>query len=132
MGRWHTAGVTEGHLARSTNKNTVHKAKRLRREMSLPEVMLWQILRAKPLGIKFRRQHPVGPYVLDFYCAAARLAIEIDGISHAMGDRPARDERRDRVLGQRAIETIRIPAQDVLDDVNAVADRVVRYVQTKL
>jgi very-short-patch-repair endonuclease len=66
--------------------------------MSLPEGMLWRILRTRPGGFKFRRQHPVGPYVLDFFCRAAAVALEIDGIAHDMGDNPARDEQRDAWL----------------------------------
>jgi very-short-patch-repair endonuclease len=54
----------------------------------------------------FRRQHPIGPYVLDFYCATARLAIEIDGASHEFGDRPERDERRHVWLKQHGIAEI--------------------------
>ena len=60
-------------------------ARRLRRNMSLPEVLLWQILRRQPGHIKFRRQHPIGRYVLDFYVLELRLAIEIDGLAHHMG-----------------------------------------------
>jgi len=63
--------------------------------MSRPEARLWQVLRERPGGIKFRRQHPVGPYIVDFYCPAARLAVEVDGEAHGMGDNPARDEDRD-------------------------------------
>ena len=52
----------------------VAKARQLRRQMSLPEALLWRLLRRAPDGIAFRRQHPIGPYVLDFYCAARKLA----------------------------------------------------------
>ncbi|HEX8527090.1 endonuclease domain-containing protein [Allosphingosinicella sp.] len=62
--------------------------------MSLPEVLLWQQLRGEPAGLKFRRQHPTGPYDIDFYCSDARLAIEVDGEGHNRGDRPARDMAR--------------------------------------
>ncbi|WP_347233084.1 endonuclease domain-containing protein [Sphingomonas glacialis] len=62
--------------------------------MSLPEVLLWQVLRTRPDGHRFRRQAPAGDYVLDFYCAPARLAIEVDGEAHSRGDRPARDGAR--------------------------------------
>jgi very-short-patch-repair endonuclease len=59
------------------------KRRRLRKEMPLAEVILWSQLRAKQLlGMKFRRQHGVGPYVLDLYCPEARLAIEVDGETH--------------------------------------------------
>jgi very-short-patch-repair endonuclease len=67
--------------------------------MSAHEARLWARLRERSSEIPaFRRQHPVGPYVLDFYCAKARLAIEIDGISHDLGDHPQRDQRRDAWL----------------------------------
>lgn len=88
--------------------------------MSLPEVLLWRELRAGPGGLKYRRQHPTGPYSLDFYCSDARLAIEIDGEAHGRGDRPARDEARDAWLARSGVETIRIPAGEVLHDLEAV------------
>jgi very-short-patch-repair endonuclease len=61
----------------------------------------------------FRRQHPVGPYVLDFYCAKARLAVEIDGIAHDLGDRPERDERRSVWLAAQGVGVIRIAASEL-------------------
>jgi len=63
-------------------------ARQLRQQMSLPETLLWNLLRKAPDGVIFRRQHPVGPYVVDFYCAKAKVCFEIDGIVHDMGDRP--------------------------------------------
>ncbi|MEP9360185.1 endonuclease domain-containing protein [Sphingomonas sp. KR3-1] len=99
---------------------TIQRAKRLRREMSLPEALLWRELRKHPDGLKFRRQHPAGLYVLDFYCDAARLAIEVDGEAHGHGDRPARDAERDAWLTLRGVRTLRIPAADVLGDLDAV------------
>lgn len=102
-------------------------ARRLRRNMSLPEVLLWTELRGRPQGMKFRKQHPLGDYVLDFCCAAKRLAVEIDGIAHDMGDRPARDDRREAWLRGQGIDVLRLAAADVLNDVKATADRIVRY-----
>jgi very-short-patch-repair endonuclease len=87
--------------------------------MTLPEVLLWKALRNRPNGLKFRRQHPSGPYILDFFCSDARLAIEIDGEAHCRGDRPELDEARDQWLADAGIETLRIPAGDVLRDVDA-------------
>jgi very-short-patch-repair endonuclease len=104
----------------------LQSAKRLRKEMSLPEVLLWARLRGKPMGMKFRNQHPVGNFVLDFYCAAKRVAIEIDGIMHEMGDRPARDARRDAWLSSEGIEVVRIPAAEVLRDVDSTAEAIVK------
>ncbi|MGB5484277.1 MAG: DUF559 domain-containing protein [Parasphingorhabdus sp.] len=116
-------------MARTTRK-AVLKARQLRKTMSKPEVMLWQLLRKKPLGIKFRRQHPIGPYIVDFYCASAKLAIEVDGMAQDMGDRPERDERRERDLSVRGVETIRISAREVLHDPVDIADRISRYIQS--
>ena len=104
-------------------------AKRLRRDLTLPEVKLWQILRKKPQGLKFRRQHPVGDYVLDFYCAQAKCGFEIDGIAHNMGNRPARDEARDVAIRAMGIEVVRIPATDVLRSAENVAENIVRFCQ---
>ena len=73
---------------------TVRRAKQLRREMTPPEVYLWQHLRAQTV-VRIRRQHPIGPYILDFFCSKAKLAIEVDGIVHDMGDNPERDVARD-------------------------------------
>jgi len=83
--------------------------------MSLPEVLLWQQLRRRKLnGLSFRRQHPIGPYILDFYCAIARLAVEIDGLGHE--GRVAYDTRRDSWLADRGIRVLRIPAANILRD----------------
>jgi very-short-patch-repair endonuclease len=79
-------------------------AKRLRKEMTPPEIALWVALRRNRHALRFRKQHPAGDYVLDFYCAPARLAIEVDGEAHARGDRPARDAIRDAWLGAQGVE----------------------------
>ena len=95
-------------------KPTVKKARRLRRSMTTPEVMLWQRLRQRPGGFKFRRQHPAGPYVLDFFCSEARLAIEVDGIAHEMGDNPEADASRDAWLLEHGVATLRLRAGNVI------------------
>lgn len=113
-------------VPRAKQSRNVARAHSLRSQMSLPEVLLWQALRSQG-EVKFRRQHPVGPYVLDFYCAKSKLCVEIDGIGHDMGDRPARDVRRDSWLRDRGIEVIRIPATEVLADPQSVAEGMIRY-----
>ena len=104
---------------RGTTQATVAKARTLRRTMSRPEARLWQILRTRPGGLKFRRQHPVGPYVLDFYCPQARLAIEVDGESHDLGDMPVRDAHRDAWLREQGFRILRIPAGELYGDIEA-------------
>ena len=106
--------LTEGSL-RKTSHNYA-SARRLRRKMTLPEGLVWRELKARKTGLKFRRQHPVGRYVLDFYCAAANLGIEIDGKAHDMGDNPSSDAVRDRWLSDQGIAIMRIPATEVLKD----------------
>jgi very-short-patch-repair endonuclease len=102
---------------RQVDRNAVvMRARQARREMTLPEGILWQILRTRPRDLKFRRQHPVGAYVVDFYCPAARLVIEVDGAGHDMGDRPAHDARRDAWLRGQGLRVIRFDAADVLKD----------------
>ena len=96
------------------------RARALRRTPSLPEVLLWQALRRRPGGFKFRHQHPFGAYTADFYCAAAKLVIEIDGESHAMGDRPRLDAQRDAWMRHRGLRIVRFTAVEALNDLESV------------
>ncbi|PJI88137.1 endonuclease domain-containing protein [Sphingomonas koreensis] len=95
-------------------------AKRLRGEMTPPEIALWLALRDNAAGLRFRRQHAAGNYVLDFYCAPARLAIEVDGESHERGDRPRNDAMRDTWLISRGVRVMRYPAREVLGNLEGV------------
>jgi len=104
---------------------TVRIARRLRKDMSLPEVLLWQRLRRRSGGAKFRRQHPVAGYVADFYCADAKLIIEIDGEGHNRGDRAEHDRHRDLALNALGLTVLHIPAAEVLADVDAAAEAIV-------
>ncbi len=107
-------------------------ARRLRRELSFPETLLWQRLRAGKTGAKFRRQHPVGPYVVDFFCRAAGLIVEIDGEAHDRDDRPVRDDVRLRFLREQGYRLIRIAAARVIADADAVAEAIGAIVATPL
>ena len=114
-------------------KETVENARRLRRNLSPPEAGLWSRLRARAAEAPiFRRQHPIGPYVLDFYCAKARLAVEVDGIGHDMGDRPQRDYRRDAWLRAQGVSVVRIPASQVMRDIDDVVDALVRVAMANI
>jgi very-short-patch-repair endonuclease len=90
--------------------------------MTLPEVLLWQRLRGGQAGPKFRRQHPIGPYIADFYCVAARLVIEVDGEIHA--GRTEQDRDRDRFLRENGYEVLRLRAADVLKNVDVAAEAI--------
>ena len=87
-------------------------ARALRRDATPAERRLWQGLRRHQVnGLKFRRQVPLGPYIADFYCASAKLVIEVDGISHINSDS---DSIRDAWMGQRGIRVVRVGNRDVL------------------
>ncbi|MDI6027210.1 endonuclease domain-containing protein [Corticibacterium sp. UT-5YL-CI-8] len=84
--------------------------------MSLSEILLWEQLRQLRLdGLRFRRQHPIGPYVLDFYCPKARLAVEVDGAHHHVPAGLVRDRLRDSWLKRKGLHVLRIPASDILN-----------------
>lgn len=106
-------------------------ARKLRREMSPAERRLWRHLRGDPEGLHFRRQHQAGPYVLDFYCARARLTIELEGAGHGHGDQPEHDERRDTWLAANGIATLRIPADALLHNCNGVLRHILETARSR-
>lgn len=103
-------------------------AKLDRQRMSPAEVRLWLALRDAPGGLRFRRQHAAGSYRLDFYCATARLCVEVDGEAHGFGTRPERDAARDSWLADRGVRTLRVPAVEVFADVDAVVRHILETI----
>ena len=85
--------------------------------MSLPEILLWQQLRKRPGGYKFRRQVPIAPYVADFACLSARLIVEVDGGGHDAAQAQAYDIGRDASLSSKGFAVLRLRAQDILNDI---------------
>lgn len=79
-----------------------------------------------------RKQHPIGEYVVDFYCPAAKLVIEVDSYAHETGNRPQRDEVRQRWLEACGLKVVRIAARDVLRDPQACADSILRLCEDGL
>jgi len=109
---------------RATRKS-IRMARQQRRNMSPAEVRLWNRLRRSPCGIGFRRQHPIGPYSADFYCPAAKLVIEVDGLIHDFAEQSEHDEKRNAYMQELGLRIIRIPASDVLRDADAAAGALV-------
>ncbi len=91
--------------------------------MTAPEVWLWVRLRVRRPGRpRFRRQHPIGPYVADFYCAAARLVIEIDGMGHGDAAQMVHDAQRDAYMEARGYRVLRYSAAEVMQDIDAAGE----------
>ena len=85
------------------------RARELRKESTGAEKRLWRLLRSRRLsGYKFRREHPVGCYFLDFYCIEARVAVESDDFQHGLPEQQAHDQRRTEFLASRGIVVKRI------------------------
>jgi very-short-patch-repair endonuclease len=94
--------------------------------MSPPEALLWSRLRRlRGAGPTFRRQHPIGQFIADFCCAKAMLVIEVDGAHHTEDAQIARDESRSAYLQRRGYRVLRIPAGEIMRDVDEVAQGVV-------
>ena len=100
-------------------------ARDLRQHMTDAEQRLWHCLRGKQLdGFRFRKQHPIARFVLDFYCSAAKLAIEIDGGQHNTAPERASDEERTRYLKARGIRVLRFWNHEVLQELPGVLERI--------
>jgi very-short-patch-repair endonuclease len=96
-------------------------ARRLRRELTPPEARLWARLKGKPDGVHFRKQHPIGPFIVDFFCTAASLVIEVEGQVHNLPDVAIKDEGRTQWLIDQGFEVMRIPASEIMLDPDEVA-----------
>jgi very-short-patch-repair endonuclease len=107
-------------------RDTLKRARKLRSEMSLPETMLWRVLRQRPNGFKFRRQHPAGIYILDFYCPAVRLAIEVDGRTHDGQQAAQQHAARSHFLKSQHVATLRVPAVAIMTNLEAATMRIVQ------
>ena len=108
-----------------TTRNQVLRARRLRRDMPGVEARLWSYLRRQQLGgHKFRRQAPIGRYVVDFFCPAKRLIIELDGGHHNEDATAARDSERQAWLEQEGYRVIRFWNSDITGNLNAVLEQI--------
>ena len=108
------------------------RRKELRNNATSAEKLLWSILQHSNLGgFKFRRQHSVGPYILDFYCPSEMLAVELDGDSHFTDEAIAYDCERTAYLNALNIRVIRFPNTDVYDNLNVVGEKILETLTTQ-
>jgi very-short-patch-repair endonuclease len=107
------------------SKVTRNRAIDLRKQATHPEKMLWSLLSNRQLeGLKFRRQHPIEPFIVDFYCAEADLVIELDGESH--NGREAYDQARTECFAKLGLNVMRVTNDEVLTDLDGVAEGILR------
>jgi len=92
----------------------------LRNNMPTPEIKLWQILRNKQMGYKFRRQHSIGNYIVDFYSPKLKLVIEVDGDSHYIGNAQNYDKIRDEYLNSLGIKVLRVKNSDIMNNIEGI------------
>jgi adenine-specific DNA-methyltransferase len=112
---------------RDPNPRLKQFAREMRREPTDAERKLWFILRDRRLGgFKFRRQHPVGGYIVDFFCMEARLGVEADGGQHYDPEGKAYDDRRSQVLTELGVEVLRFSDYEVIKHSDAVARTIFR------
>ena len=118
----------------AVKRDNVHLARSLRRRATDQERMLWSRLRGlKALGFHFRRQHPIGPFVVDFVCLSAKLVVEVDGAQHFAGPTAKTDQERDKSLRALGYEVFRVTnaavntaADEVLESIAEALKRVAR------
>ncbi len=106
-----------------THRQHVARSRELRRQQTDAETFLWQHLRRRQLnGHRFRRQHPIGPYIADFACLNPKLVIELDGSQHL--EDPTHDQRRDRFLHHQGYQTLRFTNNKVFQDLDTVLETI--------
>ncbi len=111
-------------MGRRLPDEMLSRSRELRKEATEAEQKLWRHLRNRGLSAKFRRQHPVGPFILDFYCHEARLAVEVDGGGHAEAEQAEYDAERSRALAGEGVRVLRFWNGDVMKNVDGVVDAI--------
>ena len=112
---------------RNQATSTAHAhAQTLRREMTDSERKLWARLRMEQLGVKFRRQHPLGSYIADFACLAPKLVVELDGSQHA--GQIEYDARRDAFFNSKGFTVLRFPTNEPLTNLDGVLTVIVQHI----
>jgi very-short-patch-repair endonuclease len=106
-------------------QSTIEKAKILRLNLTLAEKIIWNVIRDRKIeGCKFRRQHPIGPYISDFYAHEIKLVIEADGGIHNTKDHKEYDGIRDEFFSDREITILRLPNYDIENKLAVVVEKI--------
>ena len=137
LGGWATAHdielyrVSEPSMFYGASNLIFENAKALRNRVTTSESLLWEHLKSKQLGIKFRRQHPIANYIADFYCHEIKLVIELDGSIHQLPEVLANDIERQKNLESFGITVIRFTNKELQHNLNAVLNKIKETIQSK-
>ena len=116
-------------MHKGAKSDTFSKAEYLRNNMTDAEKLLWEKLKKKEtLGYRFRRQHPLGHYILDFYSHQLKLCIEVDGKYHDSKEQKLKDKERDDFLEFNGISIIRFKNEEILNDIEEVINEIKSHV----
>ena len=124
--------MTDPKHSQSPSEHMKTRARQLRRDATFPELVLWGVLRDRRLGgVKFRRQHPIGPYIVDFYCRSHGLVVELDGRSH--DDRGDEDQgRQDYLESVAGLKVFRVTNDEVLHERESVLFGILKALGTEI
>lgn len=115
------------------NRNLKHNARRLRKNMTDSEQVLWSRLRGKQLlGVQFYRQKPIEYYIVDFFAPKTKLIVEIDGSQHMGSDHSRKDRRRDAYLANLGLRVLRFNSRQALEETDAVVELILRTIAERL
>ncbi|TAL62843.1 MAG: endonuclease domain-containing protein [Bacteroidetes bacterium] len=113
------------------SKKTFERARKLRRDSTPAEKLLWRVLRSRNIeGYKFRRQHAIAGYVVDFYCSSGNLAIEIDGDIHELDQIKVYDKEREGKIKNMGVTVMRFKNEDVFGNLEEVINKIISHLQT--
>jgi very-short-patch-repair endonuclease len=110
----------------------LQNARELRHPQTSVEAILWRHLRNRNLVYKFRRQHPIDRFIIDFYCAAAKLCIKIDGDSHTKREQLEYDAARTEFLQELGYKVIRFSNSDARYQINSIVDEIIKQVEERI
>ena len=120
------SGTMKRERLRDRQKSGIFR-KILRNQSTLPEILLWNALKGKQLGKKFRRQAGIGPYIVDFLCVERGLVIEVDGETHFTPNIHIYDDARTRYLESRGLRVLRFENREVAEQLDLVVETIKRY-----
>jgi very-short-patch-repair endonuclease len=123
--------VIERNMFFGASKKIFLRALELRNNMTLAEQVLWEELRKKEIyKVRFKRQHPIGIFVVDFYCHKYKLAIEVDGDIHLREDVIEHDDGRSHDIEKLGIKILRFTNKEVLENTNMVKNRILQEISS--